>query len=341
MPSLTICPANFDIFVHHGDELPWSFTILGSNGQPVDITSYVFDLAVDEVEEPEDPETEVFNLDGTIVDAVNGVVEFVMDSLQAETPVGRYYYQLYATNALGQTYVASSGRFIFVDSCDTNTVSDVDICNMALGFIGDTATITNIKPPDQSAQAQLCSKFYPMALRSTLEMHNWAFATRRSECTPVGVEPGHDDDHDHDHDHDASVCDCAEWEYFYQLPRHFLKAIAVLPNEATNDYEHSQDFTVQLDSTGVPRLYTDTEDAVMLYTEYVAETHLFPPMFQMAVAWHLASMLAGPILKGEVGSAESKRCLQMMMMYVGKAAKTDSEIRRVHPEHTASWIKNR
>lgn len=339
MPVLSICPASFDIYAYQGDELPWSFTIRGSNGQAIDITGYLFDLDVDELEDPVGVTTQVFHLDGTITNASGGVVEFAMDSLQAVTAVGRYYYKLFATNLLGQQYVVSTGRFIFVDSCETNKVSDVDICNMALGLIGDTAKITNISPPDTSVQAQLCSKFYPMALRGTLEMHNWAFSTKRTELTLVDVD--HIEEHaTHTHTW-GTHCDCSEWEYFYELPRHFLKAIAVIPAESTDDYTNTQDFSVQLDSLGVPRLYTDCPDAVLIYTEYVVETHLFPPLFQMAVAWHLSSLLAGPILKGEVGSNESKRCLQMMMMYIGKASKADSDVRRIHVDKPTSWIAGR
>lgn len=91
----------------------------------------------------------------------------------------------------------------------------------------------------------------------------------------------------------------------------------------------------------MPRLYTDCPDAVLIYTEYVVETHLFPPLFQMAVAWHLSSLLAGPIIKGEVGANESKRCLQMMMMYIGKASKADSDVRRIHVDKPTSWIAGR
>lgn len=339
MPSISICPASFDIFVYQGDELPWTFTIRNSSGQPVDLTGYTIDLTVDELEDPDGVTTQVFNLNGTVTNASGGVVEFALSSLEAETAVGRYYYKLFVTNALGQLYVGAAGRFIFVDSCETNTLSDVDICNMALGLIGDTAKITNINPPDPSMQAQLCSKFYPMALRGTLEMHNWAFATKRAELTLVDID--HIEEHaTHTHEW-GTHCDCSEWEYFYELPRHFLKAIAVLPESSVDDYTNTQDFSVQLDSLGVPRLYTDCPSAVLLYTEYVVETHLFPPLFQMAVAWHLASLLAGPIIKGEVGSNESKRCLQTMMLYVNKASKSDSDVRRVHTDKPTSWIAGR
>lgn len=339
MPVLSLCPATFDIFVHHGDETAWTFTIKGPTGQAIDISNYTFDLAVDEVEEPTDPATEVFTLSGVVTDAPNGVVQFQMSGPQSETDIGRYYFRLTSLDEENHAEIVANGRFIFVDSCETNMVSDVDICNLALGLIGDTARVTNISPPDSSTQAYLCSKFYPIALRSTLEMHNWAFATRRSACSSV-TPPAHEDEHDHTSTN-FETCDCSEWRYYYQLPRHFLKAIAVYEENSESDYTEGKEFSVQLDSTGVLRLYTNVENAVMLYTEYVVETHRFPPLFQAAVAWHLASLLAGPIIRGDAGSAEAKRCQQMMQLYLAKARQADSVNRSIKPANVASWMLNR
>ncbi|NBQ76422.1 MAG: hypothetical protein EBU14_13895, partial [Acetobacteraceae bacterium] len=57
--------------------------------------------------------------------------------------------------------------------------SEVDICNLALANLGDTATVASINPPEGSAQSEHCSRFYPIARDTLLEMHNWNFSTRR------------------------------------------------------------------------------------------------------------------------------------------------------------------
>ena len=57
--------------------------------------------------------------------------------------------------------------------------SVVDICNLALGHLGDPATVSSIDPPEGSAQAQHCARFYPIARDSLLEMHSWNFSTYR------------------------------------------------------------------------------------------------------------------------------------------------------------------
>jgi hypothetical protein len=66
--------------------------------------------------------------------------------------------------------------------------SEVDICNLALGHIGDSATVSSINPPEGSAQAEHCSRFYPIARDSLLEMHNWGFATKRTNLALLSSE---------------------------------------------------------------------------------------------------------------------------------------------------------
>ena len=46
--------------------------------------------------------------------------------------------------------------------------SVVDICNIALSRLGDRATVTSIDPPEGSAQADHCRRFYPIALKTIL-----------------------------------------------------------------------------------------------------------------------------------------------------------------------------
>ena len=66
--------------------------------------------------------------------------------------------------------------------------SDVGICNLALSRLGDAATVSSIDPPEGSTQADLCATFYPMARDSLLEMHAWAFATRRVDLSLLTAE---------------------------------------------------------------------------------------------------------------------------------------------------------
>lgn len=224
--------------------------------------------------------------------------------------------------------------------------SDVDICNLALAHLGDTATLSSINPPEGSAQADHCHRFYPIARDSLLEMHLWNFSMRRVALP-------------------AKQCDWPEWTNCYGVPNDAINLMSILPPDAADDYSvkfvptdaplfaHNyspmvqtgryvpQPFTVETLSDGTKILYTNQPNAVLRYTAYVTDSTLFSPLFTMTLSWHLASMLAGPIIKGDAGAAEAKRCAQMMMMYLKEAQESDSQQRSIKPEHVVPWTSGR
>jgi hypothetical protein len=52
-------------------------------------------------------------------------------------------------------------------------------------------------------------------------------------------------------------------------------------------------------------------------------------------------MLAGPVIKGDQGAAEGKRCIAMTTLYLGKAMEADSNARKIQPEQIVPWIAGR
>ena len=210
--------------------------------------------------------------------------------------------------------------------------SEIDICNIALSHLGDTATVSSIDPPEGSAQAELCARFYPVARDSLLEMHPWGFSVRRAQLALLS----------------SSV---SSWSYCYAVPADAINLIAVLSSDATNDYSTAsplgigqytpQPFVNETDDSGASVIYTNQDDAVLRYAALVTDTTKFSPLFVNALSWHLASFLAGPILKGDVGAAESKRCTQMMMNFLSAAQESDAAQRRVTVAHNVPWIAGR
>lgn len=224
--------------------------------------------------------------------------------------------------------------------------SEVDICNLALGHLGDNATVASIRPPEGSAQAEHCARFYPIARDSLLEMHFWNFSMRRINLAPLEAA-------------------WPEWKYAYALPNDVLNVIAVMPPDANDDYAsrfvpsdtpqfaHNyspviaagrytpQPYTIEVLADGQHVLYTNQENAMLRYTAYVSDTTVFSPLFTMALSWHLASMLAGPIIKGDQGAAEAKRCTQMAMGYISQAEVSDANQRRINLEHIVPWTSGR
>ena len=206
--------------------------------------------------------------------------------------------------------------------------SEVDICNLALANIGDTAKITSIDPPDGSTQAALCARFYPLARDTLLEMNNWSFAMRRKALV-------------------TTTNTRTEWQYAYSVPSDVASVIAVIPPDApADDFDGTvkvpQKFVIEADMFGNRILYTNQSDAHIRYTATITDTTKFSKLFVIALSWHLSSMLAGPIIKGDLGAAESKRCTQMLSMYLGRAAQHDAIAKRdFTPTHIAPWMGGR
>jgi hypothetical protein len=73
----------------------------------------------------------------------------------------------------------------------------------------------------------------------------------------------------------------------------------------------------------------------------ITDTTKFSPLFVMALSYLLASMLAGPIIKGETGAAASGRMMQMAQGYIAKAAASDAGQREINPTQIVSWIAGR
>lgn len=199
--------------------------------------------------------------------------------------------------------------------------SEVDICNLALARLGDNATVASIDPPEGSAQAEHCARFYAIARDSLLEMHAWKFATRRVTLATLTVATWN-------------------WTYAYAEPSGALKLLAVLSATAANDAD-TQDFEAASDESGTAIVLTNQEDATLRYVARTTDTTKFSPLFVDALAWLMASYLAGPVLKGDAGAAAAKACYQSFLVAFSLAKTSDANQRNVRPDHSPAWIAGR
>lgn len=181
--------------------------------------------------------------------------------------------------------------------------SDVDIANLALSHIGETAEIIALVPNDGSAQSQLAARFYPMARDELLEMHPWTFAMRRQALTLLGTN------------------EASNWVYAYAMPSDCLKPRAVLSAAAQLDGEGEQ-YEVETNVAGNKVIYTDMPEAVLRYTRTLTDTTKFTPMFTAALARNLAAKLAGTIIKGSAGMQVATAQMKLFLVEYA-AAKTD------------------
>jgi hypothetical protein len=192
--------------------------------------------------------------------------------------------------------------------------SKIDICNLALAHIGQDANISSIDPPEGSADAEHCARFYPIALSMLLESSAWTFSTKRVQLAEVAtIDP---------------------WLHGYSLPADYVKAWRVLPLLATDDHQGVR----YLIENGV--IYTDEPQARLVYTWGLTDTTKFSPGFVTALSWLLASYIAGPVLKDTSGVAQG-RAYQMYERERGKAAADNANSDRNPPPYMPASIRAR
>jgi hypothetical protein len=250
--------------------------------------------------------------------------------------------------------------------------SAVDICNAALSHIGDTANVTSIYPPDGSAQAGYCATFYKLAVAAILETHTWGFATVRSRTAPVwsnlacgtwnpltatwtpGTGTGNPD---------------SSWRFAYAYPANVVTMIAVLPEHALDDYSanfgerHHRDWTdmhlfamfanpaenmymperyaVEQDGKGNKLILTNAWNPVFRYVINEGDPTKFSPLFVFALSYLLASMLAGPIMKGEEGAQMSAGMVTKFQSFNAQAKASDANQRHIEVKQRVSWMAGR
>ena len=220
--------------------------------------------------------------------------------------------------------------------------SVVDICNLALAHLGDDATVSSIDPPEGSAQAEHCKRFYAIARDTLLQLHPWNFASKRIALAEL-------------------TNTVTTWDYSYAVPSDCQTVVSVLADDANDDYAGRliptdtpyfppvvvagsytpQPYGVEVDTLGNKIIRTNQEAAVLRYQALITDSTKFNALFVLTLSWHLASMLAGPIIKGDAGSAEAKRCIQMMAGYLQTTKASDSNQRNIKPEHIVPWTSGR
>lgn len=171
--------------------------------------------------------------------------------------------------------------------------SKVSICNLALGFLGDEATVSSIDPPEGSVQADHCATWYPIARDAILEAHAWNFATTRSALVEhATIEPPE------------------SWGYAYAVPNGCLRALALLLPGASDDMT-GEDFVIEEYDETTKILYCNVEDATLRYIFRQDDPGRYPGQMVIALARLLASFIAGPLIKGTDGMQVAKAQLEM------------------------------
>lgn len=165
----------------------------------------------------------------------------------------------------------------------TNVVA---IANRALSLLGDSATVSSIDPPEGSVQAERVAQFYPDSRDAVLEDAAWTFATTEEDLA-------------------LTTFASAGFEYAYFVPEDTLKfrglAYPADYGGAVGRAVARVPFKMLVNEAGRPILLANLPNARGWVTKRITNPSRFSRTFVDALVFHLASMLAGPILKGQAG----------------------------------------
>jgi hypothetical protein len=166
------------------------------------------------------------------------------------------------------------------------------IANMALGFVG----ADSLQSFDEgTTQADLCKALYEGCVLAVLEDHDWRFAEAVKRLGPDAT-PARPD-----------------FAYSYPLPRD-----CVIPRGLLTTDGHRSTYSYRISERS---LCTDQPTPWLIYT-YRAPEHYFRPYFTKAVAYLLASELAGPLTEDR---AKAESNLKAYTYWVARGRSLDSQ----------------
>ena len=221
--------------------------------------------------------------------------------------------------------------------------SEVDIANLALAHLGDSATVSSMNPPQGSAQASHCARFYPIARDALFEMSTWGFSTTRVSLAQVNNS-------------------FTEWKYAYQAPSDMVNSISILDVAATDDYSQPytqgytplgtantdqslytpQPYAVEIDRVaGIEIILTNQINAVLRYTRIVTDTTLFSPTFVTTLSYYLASFLAGPVIKGDAGMNVANSMRKKAAEALSESRPSDANQGMIRTTQSVPWMVGR
>lgn len=147
-------------------------------------------------------------------------------------------------------------------------MTDTDICNMALSYIGK-GVISNMEEEQENARA--CKLYYETTRRQILRECIWGFAHRIERLAKMDIDiPG--------------------WEYVYGYPAECLKINKL--TEEVPDYQTRQYWDIYNVGSSIKVVAAHLENAYIDYTWDVKDPNLWDDIFVQAFAHLLASRLA-------------------------------------------------
>ncbi len=204
-------------------------------------------------------------------------------------------------------------------------ISPVGIANLAISHVGGTALVESFT--ESGEEARQIRTHYDQSRREVLEAYDWTFARFRRGAALHGDTIS------------TTATDpwAGEWAFRYQYPDNCIRVRKI--QNVNSPPDDASPFDIELSESGQEKtIFTDVEDAVVVYTADITDTPLFAPTFITAFALLLGSKIAFP-LSGKLKLARSLFAEFRNTLPVATASDANERVEK--PPRDADWIRDR
>ncbi len=156
-------------------------------------------------------------------------------------------------------------------------MTEADVCNMALGYIGKQAIVTL---DEHNSNAITCKLYYDVCRRKILRSFEWNFARKQEQLAVIDS-------------------DRKGWKYVYNYPEDCLLAYRIFNQNVAN-----ADFNIVSVNENVKGIAAQTPNAWIDYLCDIKDLSIFPEDLIIAFARLLASNVAVSLAGSSSTSAE-------------------------------------
>jgi hypothetical protein len=203
--------------------------------------------------------------------------------------------------------------------------SRTEISNLALSNIGVGKPIANIDT-EQSEAAEACRRWFEFSKEAVLEDLDWSFATEYAVLNLIEEQP--------------TIGSFTEWQYSYRYPVGAVSIRRILSGTRNDTSETRIPFHIMKDSAG-KLVRTDQQNAVVEYTDNVADPSFFSPSFNISLSFQLAYYISPRLTKGDPFKLQP-RMLELYDLELKRAKKhnINEQVPELPPESELITTRN-
>ena len=196
----------------------------------------------------------------------------------------------------------------------SNNTTKTQVCNRALYLIKAESALTDFDT-DQTEAARICRSIFDDSVDYVLEQHPWNHAMVRVQLSQDSTAPVY------------------YYDYRFQLPSspYCLKVQEVVDSEGfeVDEYEIIGRF-----------IETNSDDIYIKYISRVSDLTKWSAGFREALAYYLASQLAGPLLRSSEVRDENIKAFRYVLDHA-ETADSQQGTPRKETDNDYSWISRR